>query len=88
MQYIAPKLKSTLHPRRAECNKLQIPSSHALIFVLRLAQRSKAPPAMLGKLLSAIYHTDRGVWQSVTAIYHGYCCIYGYKLFNIIVQAT
>ena len=27
-------------------------------------------------------------YNSVTAIYHGHSCIHGYKLFDVIVQAT
>ena len=29
-----------------------------------------------------------GSYSSITAIYHGHCCIHGYKLFDVIVQAT
>ena len=53
-------------------------------------QRSKAQP--VAKPLSALYYTVVVVYGSYTLgynqEYHGHLYIHGYKLFNVIVQAT
>ena len=50
---------------------------------------------ILSKPLSALcYTTTLWSWymavllQGTTAVYHGHCCIHGYKLLDVIVQAT